>query len=1228
MGVFSAGNIVAFILNVLICVFFYLLGNSKRLEKVKKYGEKLMGEMRELADNAKVPLENFKIDLEVETKASEQLLQRLKDVRMTIAGYDENIKRIEERFEQFNALLAELDRESIAVEENLLRIRDESVFADRVSRKIASARKRFDALERELGVLKESLLTSFEKTSAESLEKTTSVLFDATKATAASLQIEVEQNINALTRTMDTVKDDIAAHLDSIQKAKEEQRTAIETSTMEVNRLAEDAVKKAGERSGEYEVQLFRQLREEIDGKVNAVREKLETGWQDIQKASEANRAAISTIYEELESAKAGVRDTVIRAAAEEEALWHEKLGAIRRDFEAVARQTAETEDRAKALQAQNDGFIEKAEAAFNTMLENAGKAAAENAEKFSDEKFAAYRTALEEKLGTARIELDTFASHTADMEGRMKALQAQTGGSLEKAEAAFNTMLENAGKEAAKNAEKFSDEKFAAYRAAFEEKLGTARLELDTFASHTADMEGRMKALQAQTGGSLEKAEAAFNTMLESTEKRADEQLTAYRAAFEKELGAARLELDTFASHTADMEGRMKVLQAQTGSSIEKAEAAFNTMLENAGKNAAEHAGQFADEKFAVYRAAFEEKLGAARLELDAFASHTADMEGRMEALQTQADGSIKKAETAFNTMLESAGKNAAESAGQFADEKFAAYRAAFEEKLGAARLELDTFVSHTTDMEGRMKVLQTQADGSIEKAETAFNTMLENAGKNAAESAGQFADEKFTAYRAAFEEKLGAARLELDTFADHTAGIEDRIKALQIQTGGSLEKAETDIAEMLETAVKSAAENAGKMGDEKFAAYRAVLEEKMAAFENMLHTQVDAAGENLDTFQNNLEQDMKNLRNSTEAALESESGKLTADIEKRMESVRLSLDEMSAKSNELKLTADEKIGNVEQRIASLNGEIDRAKEKIAGISEQTKLLELADSLRVDLERKIETMKEDIERLVQEKSVLTGMEVQLDKIKRMEEEMNVKITRFQAEQKRIDIMESDFNRLVKISSDIEYKLRNISAENETLEQVQVKLRKLAETADASEEKYQRVEKRNNIIETTNAGISANFKKLEDAERRIEAYKTDITNIGKEISGVTEALAKIKFENSEALEISKALSSLDTSLSEIETRIDKMQTAREWLAGIETRMNDTYRKTMENMNRIDEMTKRNLNGGTHSKVDVLSPSIRDEVRRLKQEGWRVEAIARNLGISEGEVQLILEVSAQ
>jgi chromosome segregation ATPase len=1210
------------------------MGNSKRLEKVKKYGERLMTEMKGLADSAKAPLENFKIDLEVETKAAEQLLFRLKDVRAVIAGYEEVLKNIDGRFDQFKALLAGLDRESAAVEENLLRIRDESVFADGVFKKITGARKRFDALKQEIGQFKESILGSFEKTNAETLEKSAASLLSATKETAAALRDEVERKVGALAQTVDAAAESVKSHLELMRKAKEDQETVIENSMKEVNRLAEEAVKKAGECSVEYEDQLFLQLREEAGGKAKAAREKIESDWEAVRQMSDQNNAAISAISREIENAKADVRDTISRTSQEEKALWEERLVAAREDFDLFAESAAELEGRIKALQEQIGGAAQQIETTFNESMENAARDAAENAERFGGEKFNMYQTALEEK----------FSSFGAASEERINAAREKIESSLEAvrqlsdetsaAISRINEDIENAKADVRDTISCTSQEE----QALWEEKLSAARDEFNLRSESVAELESRIKAIQEQIGGEAKQIETTFTESMENAareaaenaEKHGAEKFHLYRAALEEEISAFGADSDEKlkAAREKIESGWDAIRQASEENSA--AISKIRQEIENAKADVRDTVSRASQEEKALW----EEKLSAAKGEFGLFAESATELEGRIKALQEQIGGAAQQIETTFTESMENAVKDALENAEKFGGEKFNAYRAALEEKLSAFSTDSDEKLKEASDsvsgMIGSLKGLAQNTENEIRESVAVMKS-----GTDKAKADVEVLAAELEALKKDATDNLSGRIAQLEKTM--TDSLREKIEKLSEAQEAEFTKLDSEIGEKY----RAAAEETGGKWTGEFER----LKEKLDMFENALRLEMDVAGENLGVYKESLEQNMEDLRNNTELALKTEIGKITletnerlrshqrefedglkslsTDVKKRLEGTQASIEENSLKSGEALRAANEKMEATAQKIAALNAEIENAQKEMADFSEQTKLFEQADNLKVELERKIEDMEADIERLTQEKNVLTGMEMQFGKIRRMEEDMNAKLTRFLAEQKRMDIMESNFNRLVKMSGDIEDKLKSISAENDMLEQVQVKLRKLSEAADISEEKYQRVENRNNIIDTTNAGISLNLKKLEDAEHRLEARQADIKNIDKEIAGIKDALSKIKFENGEALEISRALSTLDTSLAEIEGRIEKMETAREWLAGVETRMSELQRNTMENISRIDDKTKKNRDG-SRDKVDVLSPSMQEDVRRLKHEGWSVDNIAKNYKLSIGEVQLILE----
>jgi DNA-binding NarL/FixJ family response regulator len=103
---------------------------------------------------------------------------------------------------------------------------------------------------------------------------------------------------------------------------------------------------------------------------------------------------------------------------------------------------------------------------------------------------------------------------------------------------------------------------------------------------------------------------------------------------------------------------------------------------------------------------------------------------------------------------------------------------------------------------------------------------------------------------------------------------------------------------------------------------------------------------------------------------------------------------------------------------------------------------------------------------------------------------------------------------------------------------------------------------------------------------------------------------------------------LDNTLSGIEERITAMQTAREWIARAETRMEELNREILDNIKlqaTVQREKGKKKASATYDDRPAPSVSDRENVIRLATMGWTVEQIGKNLNLARGEVELILEL---
>jgi chromosome segregation ATPase len=240
-----------------------------------------------------------------------------------------------------------------------------------------------------------------------------------------------------------------------------------------------------------------------------------------------------------------------------------------------------------------------------------------------------------------------------------------------------------------------------------------------------------------------------------------------------------------------------------------------------------------------------------------------------------------------------------------------------------------------------------------------------------------------------------------------------------------------------------------------------------------------------------------------------------------------------------------------------------------------------------------------------------------------MEEDLANKMTQFDIEQQRIERMEINFNRLLQTSQSVEERLKHITNADDMLQEAQIKLRKLDDSMAATEEKYQRIEKKNQILEATNDGIGKNFKSLQESEAAAQKLNGEIQRITASLEDIRSSIETLSNENEKAQDTMEKLSTLDQTISDIDGRMQNLQKARVWLADLETRLDEKYRELKHLLKLTEEIIGR-------GKIDneTLSPEIRDNVIRLKKQGWTIDDIAKSLRISRAAIELILETATR
>ena len=122
-------------------------------------------------------------------------------------------------------------------------------------------------------------------------------------------------------------------------------------------------------------------------------------------------------------------------------------------------------------------------------------------------------------------------------------------------------------------------------------------------------------------------------------------------------------------------------------------------------------------------------------------------------------------------------------------------------------------------------------------------------------------------------------------------------------------------------------------------------------------------------------------------------------------------------------------------------------------------------------------------------------------------------------------------------------------------------------------------------------------------------------------------------KNSEKIgDVVDRLSSIDQMLEDADSRIEAINTSRKGIANIEERLvklsknADDQLKALRSISQASSSetgTKRSSRAS-----NTISPQTRESVSTLRKQGWTIPEIAKNLKLSENEVQLIIDLNAE
>ncbi|MDC7219946.1 MAG: hypothetical protein PQJ59_08400 [Spirochaetales bacterium] len=388
--------------------------------------------------------------------------------------------------------------------------------------------------------------------------------------------------------------------------------------------------------------------------------------------------------------------------------------------------------------------------------------------------------------------------------------------------------------------------------------------------------------------------------------------------------------------------------------------------------------------------------------------------------------------------------------------------------------------------------------------------------------------------------------------------------------------------------------------------------LFERISSLNSDLH---DKSEQTLDVFNEKSEQYLIDYHQRFREALN--------DSDEKIKLMRSALSDTKEKMDGYQQSVHNRI---EESYRDLLANVEKIEEKQQEFINQTRIFEQADILRKNLEGDIAALQDQVRAVDAAREDMIPVREECDRVLKIYDSVTEKTSTFLAEQQKIDLLDGKVARIINLSDAIDMKLDHVAETDETMQGYMVKLHQLEDLHKEIARRFKEVEKKSSVVDATTQSVDRNFEMLGRIEEGLSGINDDLVPLRSSLHEVKRN-SDVLLENKEQVDyIVNNVTNLDTVVADLEGRMKKMEKAREWLAGTETRLENISREAQEKVKLLGNLASKDGKTGGSRSAGSPDMSTREMVIQLARQGWNSEEIARSVKLSRGEVELILELS--
>jgi len=1288
--IFDTGDLIVLgILTILIFVFRQFDKNNRSLEKVRSYADKVRAQLDEIVQEKREAIKDLSIDIDIQEKTDKEILKRVEAARGEMISHAESIDTFNEKVTIYNDRVEELVGMTTRIDENLLKIKDESEYVDSVGKRISDSLRKIQLLEKAMG----SLQDEFVKQNKINLESFHDQLFSASESRIKAVEEKVEQSDSMVQNFQNTVQD-----LDRKHLAMTEEKIALFTNEMEkVKEQYNEYLEEVAEKGIKLESDVFTELNESIittadriednwknginelkdsiSDTVEGIKDRVSGVEENIQLAESDTRQRVENITSSIETAESGVQSIIENRINETNRQFDDFDGNIENRFTTIndSIEKAESDSRRRC----NDilASIETVESSTISIVEERQKQADTLMDEFDDKlqnrissvngsihlveqdmesNMAKIKSSLDQSSNNAELLIENAFIRTNEL---IDVKEQETQNRLNIITGRFNdheTLMEKHANEILDRCKLLISE-HEQDSSVLLEKMRHNMTEVTSFSEKIGNQMSQFKTeIDEETAVLTEKLNSIADDMSLNIDAKAVELETGLIKSVEDKVGEYEQsvtrrfdKLDGFMEDLDNLESNLKISLNEAVVSVERDFELFNENLREE-------------------RAAFKNSLGE---DTDDLRSQMSELEKGLEVLKSQAyenvSEKLKIFEDEFFSDLTKRG-NAMQSNLEEWQKNIDFKMDEIELKGSRERDEMQQFCS--ADMKVKLNELQSSVYQQFEQFKVQvqdfkerislsvngtenemkeFNTSVRDEIEGLKENSSVYFEEQFSGFKSSVSERFDKADKMIELKFDE---VVSDFEISRKELNSSMERNQSDLSAWQTKIDQQLREDESSLTDQ-VQAFKTDITENVSIirddFKNqreelLVSTNEERANLKREIVENSNKLDELNKeleRNSAQALdkfqsdyddfildFQRKTHEFQSDSELHSKNIRQGLTDTRDKVDALQ---KKMFGRIEDDYNLITGNLKEIEAKQQDFIAQTQIFERADSLKESLHSDIESLKDQIAQVERSSTEAFTIKEELSNIHHLNEDIQAKFAKVLSEKQKIDTMDERINKIISLSDSVNLKLDEISTTHDTLQDYQVRLRQIEDLQDSIDKRFTRLEKKNSLIDTTTEGVDKNFQILGQIEKAINTVKIELAPIFESLKEAKMENAQFQAEQDKIKDVIQKLSSLDSTISELDGRIESMNKAREWVAGTESRIDSIGKKAREQVQLFGKLMEKDGKSGERTRTQIVgSPDmeVREMVLRLAHEGWKSEEIARTTKLSQGEVELILELS--